>query len=181
MRIVGHTLRHHECTTTQVYTTSESILGSKKPAFLRPQGPIYQLLGAHARMCGCCLVVCAVTAAQTDGHAGNTTAAWGTEGFAGSTLHAPQCALLWRARACVHACAACAPADGPNLRAANRETAPLYNQVRGAGDSLRSARVRARCSRTQDREQRGLLHTHTHTHEHRDASQTAVHAANDAR
>ncbi|WIA20685.1 hypothetical protein OEZ85_005057 [Tetradesmus obliquus] len=46
-----------------VYTTSDSILGRSKPAFLRPSGPIYQLL------------------------------------------------------------------DGPNLRAANKETAPLYNQV----------------------------------------------------
>eukprot|EP00775_Hariotina_reticulata_P007616 gene7616-7818_t len=46
-----------------VYTTSSSILGTSKPAFLRPSGPIYQLL------------------------------------------------------------------DGPNLKAANRETAPLYNQV----------------------------------------------------
>lgn len=28
------------------YTTSESILGTSKPAFLRPSGPIYQFLGA---------------------------------------------------------------------------------------------------------------------------------------
>eukprot|EP00882_Tetradesmus_deserticola_P002301 GHRQ01002456.1.p1 GENE.GHRQ01002456.1~~GHRQ01002456.1.p1 ORF type:complete len:218 (+),score=89.25 GHRQ01002456.1:303-956(+) len=46
-----------------VYTTSDSILGRKKLPFLRPSGPIYQLL------------------------------------------------------------------DGPNLKAANKETAPLYNQV----------------------------------------------------
>uniref|UniRef100_A0A383VK47 Plastid lipid-associated protein/fibrillin conserved domain-containing protein n=1 Tax=Tetradesmus obliquus TaxID=3088 RepID=A0A383VK47_TETOB len=46
-----------------VYTTSDSILGRSKPAFLWPSGPIYQLL------------------------------------------------------------------DGPNLRAANKETAPLFNQV----------------------------------------------------
>jgi hypothetical protein len=46
-----------------VYTTSDSILGTKKLPFLRPSGPIYQLL------------------------------------------------------------------DGPNLKAANRETAPLFNQV----------------------------------------------------
>lgn len=45
------------------YTTSESILGTNKPALLRPSGPIYQIL------------------------------------------------------------------DGPNLKAANKETAPLYNQV----------------------------------------------------
>lgn len=45
------------------YTTSESILGSNKPALLRPSGPIYQIL------------------------------------------------------------------DGPNLKAANKETAPLFNQV----------------------------------------------------
>jgi len=49
------------------YTTSQSILGSSKPAFLRPSGPIYQLL------------------------------------------------------------------DGPNLRAANKESAPLFNQVRAGG------------------------------------------------
>jgi hypothetical protein len=28
-----------------LYTTSESILGSKRPAFLRPAGPIYQTIG----------------------------------------------------------------------------------------------------------------------------------------
>jgi hypothetical protein len=28
-----------------LYTTSESILGTKKPALLRPSGPIYQLIG----------------------------------------------------------------------------------------------------------------------------------------
>ena len=29
-----------------VYTTSSSILGTGKPPFLRPQGPIYQLIGS---------------------------------------------------------------------------------------------------------------------------------------
>ena len=28
-----------------LYTTSESILGSKRPALLRPNGPIYQYIG----------------------------------------------------------------------------------------------------------------------------------------
>ena len=28
-----------------IYTTSAGILGSKKPPYLRPQGPIYQLIG----------------------------------------------------------------------------------------------------------------------------------------
>ena len=28
-----------------VYTTSDGILGTKKPPYLRPQGPIYQLIG----------------------------------------------------------------------------------------------------------------------------------------
>ena len=28
------------------YTTSASILGTSKPPFLRPQGPIYQIIGA---------------------------------------------------------------------------------------------------------------------------------------
>ena len=31
-----------------VYTTSSSILGTSKPPFLRPQGPIYQLIGSSA-------------------------------------------------------------------------------------------------------------------------------------
>lgn len=30
-----------------LYTTSESILGTNKPLFLRPQGPIYQTIGKH--------------------------------------------------------------------------------------------------------------------------------------
>jgi hypothetical protein len=30
------------------YTTSDSILGTRKPALLRPSGPIYQFLGARA-------------------------------------------------------------------------------------------------------------------------------------
>ena len=29
-----------------IYTTSSSILGTSKPPFLRPQGPIYQLIGS---------------------------------------------------------------------------------------------------------------------------------------
>jgi hypothetical protein len=29
------------------YTTSDSILGTKKPAFLRPSGPIYQFLNGN--------------------------------------------------------------------------------------------------------------------------------------
>lgn len=31
------------------YTTSDSILGTKKPALLRPSGPIYQYLGEWRR------------------------------------------------------------------------------------------------------------------------------------
>lgn len=37
-----------------LYTTSESILGTNKPPFLRPLGPIYQIIGAlqkHLRAC----------------------------------------------------------------------------------------------------------------------------------
>ena len=33
-----------------VYTTSSSVVGSSKPAFLRPSGPIYQYIGeCHGR------------------------------------------------------------------------------------------------------------------------------------
>lgn len=30
-----------------VYTTSEGILGTKRPPFLRPSGPIYQIIGTY--------------------------------------------------------------------------------------------------------------------------------------
>lgn len=33
-----------------VYTTSASILGTSKPPFLRPQGPIYQLIGGQVAL-----------------------------------------------------------------------------------------------------------------------------------
>ena len=34
-----------------LYTTSDSILGTSRPPFLRPNGPIHQFLGAHLRSC----------------------------------------------------------------------------------------------------------------------------------
>jgi PAP_fibrillin len=34
-----------------LYTTSQSILGQKRPFFLRPLGPIYQFIGALTRTC----------------------------------------------------------------------------------------------------------------------------------
>lgn len=33
-----------------IYTTSASIIGTKKPPYLRPQGPIYQLIGTSIKM-----------------------------------------------------------------------------------------------------------------------------------
>ena len=34
-----------------VYTTSASVVGSSKPAFLRPSGPIYQYIGEPPPFC----------------------------------------------------------------------------------------------------------------------------------
>ncbi len=47
-----------------IYTTSGSILGTSRPPFLRPIGPIYQFIGAHRRhrdrrAHGRCFGVCA--------------------------------------------------------------------------------------------------------------------------
>jgi len=59
-----------------IYTTSGSILGTGRPPFLRPIGPIYQFIGAHCccaerRVGGCCCPHVRLQAAPTRLHAGD--------------------------------------------------------------------------------------------------------------
>lgn len=145
------------------YTTSASILGTSKPALLRPSGPIYQFLGERViwsvddvcelvrvgsrsmrRPCLKCCVQTGHTDVVSTNYVPRTRRSrrQGTSASLQAPSFPPHPVLLANRCSLLTAISTQSHADGPGLRAKNQESAPFFNSVTAELSPLSNSKVK---------------------------------------